>query len=171
MDNNCRNLIKITSISRTECCQECIGRVYNKNTYIYYGVGNTNANTMFIIPPHEINKLTPVEEELFYLFGELFNKDLYKDCYVTRSVKCPIKDNDKIETAFNNCKHNLYNEIYIVAPRRIIIIGKSNSFIKDIFDKIFVGIQIIVVPSPLTKTINSSAYNELKEQLKKYVLL
>ena len=51
------------------------------------------------------------------------------------------------------------------------IVGNKYSFIKDKFEYIFPYAKFIVLPSPLTKNINISAYNKLKELLKQYVIL
>lgn len=170
-EENPNNLTKITYLKKCEFYDKCIGKMYNNDLYYYYGKGNLNAYTMFIIPPHETNKVPPVEKALNETFTELFNIDICKSCYITRSIKCPVKEKDKLEETFKKCSTHLYNEMYIVAPRVVIIIGMDNSYISDIFQPIFPKIKFITVPNPLTKTINTSAYNKLKEILKKYVIL
>ncbi len=170
-DRNINNLQKFCIKARQERCRNCIGIVYNKDTYLYYGRDNGIMKVMFIIPPHDISRISPVEEELRNLYKELFDKDIYKYAYITRCIKCNIKDDDKIVEAFKNCKQHIFNEICFHTPSVVFVVGNKYSFIKEEFEYIFPYAKFVILPSPLTKNINISAYNKLKELLKQYVIL
>lgn len=171
-DDNPYNLERVGYIKNQQDCKDCAGRIYNNNQFLYYGKGTITTRTMFIIPPHEINKITPVEEGLSEVFKELFNIDIHKVCYITTSIKCPVKDKELIHScAKEHCYKHLYNEMYIVTPRIVFVVGKDYDYILSEFAVVFPGIKFICIPSPLTKTINPSSFNQLKESLKKYVIL
>lgn len=171
IDKNPYNLEKIKLIQKSDRCRECIGKLFNKNNYIYLGKGKYTSNTMFVIPPYNIDKISPVERELSQLYKELFDRDIYEHSYITQSIKCPIKDVDKIQQAYYKCNYFLYDEIYIINPSVVFVIGKQYEYIANQFKSIFTNILFINTPNPLTKTLNPQQYKELQSQLKKYVLL
>lgn len=132
MAHKVKNLIEDkhlkTNIHQIKCeqCSECPLHVYsNDNDVVIFGVGNIFADTILVLPSYDtkakVNYTTilSIVEKAYY---QIEHKDIYEECYVTRTIKCYDKSNyNLMQDAIKHCKEFLYYEVIKLKPRRIII--------------------------------------------------
>lgn len=117
-----------TNIHQVKCkqCAECPLRIFSDdNNIVVFGVGNLFADTILVLPPYDVKAkidyitMLSIIEKAYY---DIEHKDIYEECYITRTVKCYDKSNyNLMQDAMIHCKEFLYYEIIKLKPRRIII--------------------------------------------------
>ena len=114
-------------IKRIDNCSKCKLCKYRNN--IVFGKGNMNADIMLIAeaPGYEEDK-TGIP--FMGRSGKIIDEALEvanitrNDVYITNIVKCrPPKNRNPIQEEINTCIDYLRNEVYLVKPKVIILLG------------------------------------------------
>ena len=115
------NIISKLPVKECSYCIGCPARLYTPNEYIVYGQGNVCSPIMFVIYDSYKHKQDNIKL-LQDTYQELFNKDIFEECYVTTAVKCECQS-EILMQSFIHCRNLLYTEIMSVMPNKIIAIG------------------------------------------------
>ena len=110
-------------------CNDCF--LFTRRRSVVYGEGNTTAKIMLIgeAPGYYEDKLgAPFVGSSGGLIDEVLSSlnDYRSDLYITNIVKCrPPNNRVPTNTEISACSKHLYNEIFLVKPKVIILLGNT----------------------------------------------
>lgn len=112
------------------CCSKCPLKLYIKDdTCIQFGLGNINADIVFLTNMYDINKCDVWLDKFVDIWKKLTCNNLLDDVYISRLVKCYHHDYKSNDTVYQNCfMHSMY-EIIKIKPRKIIAFSIDDKYL------------------------------------------
>ena len=111
-------------------CSMCPARLYEPvNRKVVFGIGNTCAKVMFILPNYDIttkSKYKTLLDVLAKAYEKVTGFNMFEQVYTTRLIKCYTNSNyDIIKACTNFCISYLYTEIKVVRPENVVFFGNT----------------------------------------------
>lgn len=151
-------------------CQNCPFILTHKDNYVLFGNGTITANTVFVIPYHDINNNKNTNYDLVQMLKDAYqnshNVPIEENCYITALPKCFNKKLNKYEAnevAKNICIDLLIAEIryYCKYCTKIVICDRMLfDCIEDKLNNTFPDIKTQYIPNPKQYIIDPDKYVE-----------
>lgn len=151
-------------------CQNCPFILTHKDNYALFGTGTIVANTVLVVPYHDLNNNKNKDYDLVQILKDahqaLYGVAAEENCYITVLPKCYNKKLNKYEAneaAKSICIDLLIAEIryYCKYCTKIVVCDKMLfDCIEDKLNDVFPNIKIMYIPNPKQYIISPAKYME-----------